>query len=115
MNTPSPPPITRTVCLFLALSSLRISDIESITWDVVRDNADGTAVFYGYRVTKSGKKHILPLNVQARELMGKRGEEKVFPYIPPRSTLDYQIKRWVEAAGIKKTISMHCLRHSAHP
>ena len=56
----------------------------------------------------------MPISEQAFQLCGERqdGDLLVFAGLPSPSWINRPIKRWVEAAGIKKHISFHCFRHS---
>lgn len=56
----------------------------------------------------------MPISEQAYNLCGeqKEGELLVFAGLPDPSWINRPVKKWVEAAGITKHITFHCLRHS---
>ena len=111
IKTPIRSHIIRDICLFSALTGLRISDIRALTWDNVVDDGDGTAALC-FKAKKTGKKDKLPIGTQARELIGERGIGVVFSGIPTTTTISKKIAAWVAASGINKIITMHCMRHT---
>jgi integrase len=111
MKTPSKYPGIRGVVFFAALTGLRTSEIRDLEWSGIRDLPDGSAVMT-YFQRKTGKTKTRPMPSQARAIIGKRGEGKVFPHIIPQNHLNTQLRRWAEAAGIDKHISLHCMRHT---
>lgn len=56
----------------------------------------------------------MSISEQALQLCGERRlpEQLVFEDLPNPSWISKPLKRWIEAAGIKKSISFHCFRHS---
>lgn len=99
--------------LFSCFCGLRLSDMENLTWNSVRQ--DGDAWRIETRMEKTRKILYLPLSDAALKYMPERGEKAgndlVFD-LPKRSTLLYDIKAWVKRAGINKRISFHCARHT---
>lgn len=111
MQTPTKYQGTRKVAFFAALTGLRTSEIRDLQWSNIRDKEDGSAVMtYYQRKTRRTKTRFMPS--QARELIGRRGEGKVFPHVIPQNHLNTQLRRWAADAGIDKHLSMHCMRHT---
>lgn len=54
---------------------------------------------------------MLPISDEALQLCGERTEGKVFRGLT-RSMVNYPLRKWIAAAGIKKHISFHCFRHT---
>lgn len=93
-----------------SLTGMRISDIRALKWESVIENKDGSAVL-DYIITKTGKRHILPIGNQARGLLGDR-ESLLFEKLPSTPTICRTLSRWTKRAGIDKRISMHSGRHT---
>lgn len=98
--------------LFSALTGLRWSDINLLTWgnvDIdfekvsIRGSQEKTDDFYG-----------IPLTEDAIKLMGKRGhgKERVFVGLKYSAFMNVAITKWVADAGIKKHVTFHSARHT---
>lgn len=105
-------PLLKRAALFSALTGIRHCDIQKLKWSEVE-------LFNGnYRLNFTQQKtkgvEYMPISEQAFQLCGERqdGDLLVFAGLPAPSWINRPIKRWVEAAGIKKHISFHCFRHS---
>ena len=65
---------------------------------------------------KTKKPVIIPLNKKALEWLPERGsateEDLVFSNLPIISSADRALKHMAKRAGIQKSISFHCSRHS---
>jgi site-specific recombinase XerD len=99
--------------LFGCLSGLRISDIQTITWEQVRTGADGgDEVFFRQKKTKGLQHH--PLNEEAMSLILPRGEDeqRVFAGLKYNVHNNNILQQWVLMAGIKKKVTWHVARHS---
>lgn len=105
-------PNVKRAFLFSCLTGLRRSDIIKLTWGEVQQQGEYTRLIFKQKKTKG--QEYLDITPQAVELMGERGEdnEPVFTDIHSPSTTNEAIKRWVLSAGIKKTITFHCGRHT---
>lgn len=95
--------------LLACLCGLRISDIESLTWDNVIIAPDQG---YAHKVItqKTGSYAVIAINEEAYSLLGERKEGPIFDQLH-RGTLNRRIARWVKAAGIDKHITFHNFRH----
>lgn len=56
----------------------------------------------------------MPISEQAYELCGAPGhpDQLVFEGLPAPSWISKPLARWIEASGITKHITFHCLRHT---
>ena len=102
----------RRVALFATQTGFRRGDIEKLTWKNIRQ-FEGS--WHVSKVVQKGKKLTWkPLNKTAVALLGEiqDTEEKIFK-IKNRSWFNSRFKRWLKAAGIKKHVTFHILRHTA--
>ncbi|GAB3909112.1 site-specific integrase [Larkinella knui] len=112
-NTECSMPVMKVAALFSALTGLRFSDIENLTWGEVRDTAAGVYSIQ-FRQQKTQGVEFLPIPEQAYELLGPRGEpdSRVFPDLSYSAYHNQILKQWIKAAGITKDITFHCFRHT---
>jgi len=103
--------MTERAFLFSCFTGLRLSDIEALTWDKIRDNGQGLQV--EARQVKTGKVVYVPLSANALSQLPSQGRRKgrVFT-LPARSTVCEYLDHWVRKAGIDKHITFHCARHT---
>lgn len=103
-------PVLKNASLFSCLTGLRISDILNLTWDEIVIGADN-----GYclrlKTEKTDTETTLPISFEALELCGERGKGKVFKGLQ-RSMTQQPLKNWLKQAGITKSITFHCFRHT---
>ncbi len=104
--------------LFSCFSGLRYGDVDSLTWDRVKE---GYLVF---TQRKTGIPERLPLSQQALKIL--RAQKRVKPnprlrrsrpancvfLLPSQQQVDRQLKGWAADAGIGKSISFHKARHT---
>jgi len=106
-------PILKKAFIFSCLSGLRWSDIHKLVWSEVQHSAE-----YGYYIRFRQKKTkgsaTLPISNQARNLLGEIGKpnDKVFDGLKYSAWHNLKLQQWVMKAGISKTISFHCARHT---
>jgi integrase len=98
--------------LFSALTGLRYSDIEKLIWGEVYDDATGANLRFTQR--KTGQHEVLPINAQARALLGERGRDadRVFPHLLYSSHQNMKLQQWATSAGITRPITFHAFRHT---
>ena len=99
--------------LFSCFCGLRLSDIEGLTWDAIRQ--DGDTWRLETRMQKTRQIIYLPLSIAARRYLPERAEkgpESLVFDLPKRVTTQCDIRTWVKRAGIEKNISFHCARHT---
>lgn len=109
-GTPCTVPLLKRAALFSALTGLRFSDIEKLTWDEVEGTNDDYVLKFTQR--KTGGIETLPISQQAVDLLGDRSQVKPFAGLVYDATINYYIKKWITAAGITKKITFHCFRHT---
>ena len=109
-ETPCKQPVLKQAALFSCLTGLRISDIESLTWENIQ-NAPDMGWCIRIRTQKTQTEAVLPISTEALSLCGERGEGKVFKGLS-RSMINYPLKKWIKEAGISKYITFHCFRHT---
>lgn len=105
-------PILKSAFLFSCLTGLRWSDINKLTWSEVREiSGEAQLVFKQKKTAGQEYQFISP---QARELMGKRKQEKdrVFQGLKYGAHFNAEILRWCMRAGITKHITFHSARHT---
>lgn len=113
VNTPCHQPIIKRAALFSALTGLRFSDIAKLTWSEVQ-YSEQEGYFLQFRQQKTKGVEVLPISVQAAELLGERKEpeSKVFHGLKYSVHFNNHLKTWVQLAGITKNITFHCFRHT---
>lgn len=88
---------------------LRFSDVNALTWEMVKEYADGSK-YLDFLAVKTTKQNIVPINDDALHLMGRKGTGKVFKGLFYYMTQKV-MHEWLKAAKIKKHITFHCSRH----
>ena len=106
-NTPCSDPEVKRAFLFSCYTGLRISDVQSLTWDNVRSGR------IELRVKKTNTPDWIDLSPTASKVVGNPGKpgERVFR-LPPDGTIWMHLQTWGATAGITKHISFHVSRHS---
>ena len=99
----------RRAFLFSCFTGLRLGDIESLTWEKIKDTGNGLQI--EATQTKTGKAVYVPLPPNAVSQLPGRSGGKVFR-LPARGTTGEILRNWVKRAGIGKHISFHCARHT---
>ena len=44
--------------------------------------------------------------------LGREADERVFELPSSDATINYYIKKWARGAGVSKSLSYHCIRHT---
>ena len=106
-------PTLKRAALFSALTGLRFSDIQKLTWDEVR-HSQATGYYLQFHQQKTGGAETHYISEQAFGLLGERAEknETVFDALHYSAWENVKLKRWLLAAGITKDITFHSFRHS---
>jgi integrase len=118
VKTPCNNPLLKRAALFSALTGLRFSDIQKITWKEIEFiESDGYVINYVQKKTKGVES--LPISGQAYELThGKKSprlmeqDAKVFDGLKYSAYHNKHLYQWIGAAGITKDITFHCFRHT---
>lgn len=102
----------RRAFLFSCLTGLRRSDILKLTWGEVHTQGEFTRLIFKQK--KTGGQEYLDITPEAAELLGERGraEEHPFKDIHSPSCTNKTLQIWCLRAGIDKTITFHCGRHT---
>jgi len=99
--------------LFSALTGLRWSDINKLTWSEIQDSEQtGRSVVFKQKKTKG--QEYLPMTEQAFSLLTERGapDERVFIGLKYSAYMNVELSKWVMKAKITKDITFHCARHT---
>jgi len=106
-------PVLKRAFLFSALTGLRWSDINKLTWAEVQHSKEiGNYIRFTQKKTKGAE--TLPINEDALKLLGDRTkqEERVFTGLKYSAWHNFRLLQWAMKAGITKTITFHCARHT---
>ena len=98
--------------LFACFTGLRLGDIESLTWNEIKQAPDG-GLEVGTRQNKTQRMVYVPISGNAMKFLPERGRknEKVFRLVS-RSVIGELLNTWTKRAKIDKHISFHCSRHT---
>ena len=105
-------PIVKRAALFSALTGLRHSDIQKLTWAEIEEFNGGYRLNFTQQKTKGVE--YMPISKQAYQLCGERKDDEllVFAGLPDPSWISTPLERWIKQAGITKHITFHCFRHT---
>jgi integrase len=106
-------PILKRAALFSALSGLRFSDIQKLTWsEVEKDSGQGYFLKFKQQKTEGVETH--PISEQAYNLLGEHREQfdKVFEGLKYSAYQNKHLAQWIGSAGITKNITFHNFRHT---
>ena len=106
-------PILKRAFLFSALTGLRWSDVEKLTWSEVQ-HAKESGHYLRFRQKKTKDTETLPVSEQAIELLGERmkPDEQVFQDLKYSAWNNLKLAQWAMRAGVTKHITFHSSRHS---
>lgn len=112
--TDCPNELVKRAYLFSCFTGLRISDVRNLKWgDVCHENGQ---TFVSVVMKKTTKPLYIPLSGQALKWMpeqdGSESDDHVFGNLVNYGNVNENLKKWAEAAGIRKHISYHTSRHS---
>ena len=109
--TPCKRDVVKRAFLCACFCGLRLSDIETLTWEQITKTSDGRM-----QIAKKQKKTksfvYIPVSDNAARYMGKRGKGLVFPDLPVRNSLGSVLQQWAKDAGITKHVTFHTSRHT---
>ncbi|WP_232058403.1 site-specific integrase [Nibribacter ruber] len=111
VNTPCPNDLLRKAALFSALTGLRYSDIEKLTWEEIH-HSEATGYSLRFRQKKTKGSETFPISEQAVLLLGERKTGKVLEGLTYSNTLLEQLRTWVNEAKIAKYVTFHSFRHT---
>ena len=112
-KTPCNNDLLKRAALFSALTGLRFSDIQKMTWGEV-EYIEGQGYFLNFSQKKTKGVEVLPISDQAYNLLGTQGEltANVFDGLKYSAYHNKHLFQWIGAAGIAKDITFHCFRHT---
>ena len=118
VKTPCKNDLLKRAALFSALTGLRFSDIQKLSWNEV-EFIKGEGYFLNFTQQKTQSIETLPISEQAYSFTGGLKDprdmiqnEKVFPGLKYSAYHNKQLYKWIETAGITKKITFHCFRHT---
>ncbi|RCW92405.1 site-specific integrase [Winogradskyella arenosi] len=106
-------PQIKTAFIFSCLTGLRWSDINKLLWSEVQHSND-MGYYIRFRQKKTKGAETLPISEQAFGLLGERQDkdERVFKGLKYSAWHNVKLQQWMMRAGISKTITFHCARHT---
>lgn len=113
ISTPCPDDTLRDMFIFSALTGLRWSELEDLTWADVRE--DGDKIQLVYRQRKTGKQMYQYISPQASVYLGERKQNCNRVFLADKYSQAYWarlMQKWIASAGIEKRITFHCARHT---
>ncbi len=111
-------PLLKRSALFSALTGLRFSDIQKMTWSEL-EHIKGQGYFLKFNQKKTKGVEVLPISEQAYSFTNGTENPKDMPQDKPVfEGLKYSaynnkhLFQWIGKAGITKDITFHCFRHT---
>lgn len=106
-------PQLKTAFIFSCLTGLRWSDIQKLVWSEIQ-HSNELGYYIRFRQKKTKGAETLPVSEEAFGLLGERQdpEERVFKGLKYSAWHNLKLQQWVMKAGITKTITFHCARHT---
>ncbi|HLW33240.1 MAG TPA: site-specific integrase [Aequorivita sp.] len=106
-------PQMKTAFIFSCLTGLRWSDIQKLLWSEIQ-HSESMGYYIRFRQKKTKGAETLPISEQAFGLLGERQEptERVFKGLKYSAWHNLKLQQWMMRAGISKTITFHCARHT---
>lgn len=106
-------PVLKNASLFSALTGIRFSDIQKLTWHEV-EFIEKKGYYVKFTQQKTKGVENMPISKQAFSLLGERGNpnDKVFEGLTYSAYTNKHLFQWIGSAGITKDITFHCFRHT---
>lgn len=109
-----PNALVKRAYLFSCFTGLRVSDVRNLKWgDVCHENGQ---TYVSVVMKKTAKPLYIPLSGQALKWMpekdGSESGDFVFGDLVNDGNVNENLRKWAEAAGIRKHISYHTSRHT---
>lgn len=106
--------IVKSAFLFSAMTGLRWSDIQKLTWkEVVHSEHQGGCTLQ-FKQQKTKGVEFLPIPPEAANLLKNVGhpDDRVFKGLKYSAWNNLKIREWMMNAGVMKKITFHCARHT---
>lgn len=112
VETPCELDVLKRAALFSALTGLRHSDIQKLTWDEISVENEQAKINFTQKKTKGVE--YMPISKQALQLCGEVGlpADLIFKNLTNPAWISRPLKKWIESAGITKKITFHNFRHT---
>lgn len=112
VETPCELDVLKRAALFSALTGLRHSDIQKLTWNEISLENDQAKINFTQKKTKGVE--YMPMSKQALQLCGSVGlpTDLIFKNLTDSAWISRPLKKWIESAGINKKITFHNFRHT---
>ena len=114
-DAPTGSPGTKQTFLFCCFTGLRHSDMAALRWKDIQKTDDGE-VIHVPSMQKTKRPVIVPLGGQAKQWLPERNnaspEDRVFVNAPSVCAANLALKHLAKRAGINKTLTFHCSRHT---
>ena len=118
VKTPCNDILLKRTALFSALTGLRFSDIQKMTWGEL-EYINGQGYFLNFNQKKTKGVEVLPISEQAYSFTeGTENpndmprDKPVFEGLKYSAYHNKHLFQWIGAAGITKNITFHCFRHT---
>ncbi|WP_080780227.1 site-specific integrase [Chryseobacterium phocaeense] len=112
VETPCELDVLKRAALFSALTGLRHSDIQKLTWNELTIENEQAKINFTQKKTKGVE--YMPISKQALQLCGEVGlqTDLIFKNLTNPAWISRPLKKWIESAGITKKITFHNFRHT---
>lgn len=112
VETPCELDVLKRAALFSALTGLRHSDIQKLTWNEMSIENEQAKINFTQKKTKGVE--YMPISKQALQLCGEVGlqTDLIFKNLTNPAWISRPLKKWIESAGITKKITFHNFRHT---
>lgn len=112
-QTPCNDALLKRAALFSAMTGLRFSDIQKLTWSEL-EHIPNEGYFIKFRQKKTKGIEMLPISDQAYSILGVAGmpNDLVIKGLTYSAYHNKHLFQWIGAAGITKNITFHCFRHT---
>ena len=117
-ETPCNDLLMKRAALFSALTGLRFSDIQKLTWQEI-EFVEGQGYLLKFKQKKTKGVETLPISDQAYSFTNGNDnpkdmiqDQKVFQGLKYSAYHNKHLFQWIGSAGITKNITFHCFRHT---
>lgn len=106
-------PEVKQAFLFSCLCGLRFSDVKRLQWHNLLTDSRGNTLAEIIQ-QKTGSRLYLPISSEALKQLPQTDHREglVFKRLPDASYTGKTLKKWIQAAGIRKNVTFHVARHT---